>query len=131
MRAPVDRSRRLPGFSLLWFQQQAQAVLVGVGTAVTCAVRCNPAADMAELDAGILAATRFIGEHGVMAFASSGLRMAAEDLVCRRRGVGLADLIGRRRDRVSCYQTGADAAIEHRRAGGRSEQACARAVSVR
>ncbi|WP_082940144.1 mandelate racemase/muconate lactonizing enzyme family protein [Mycolicibacterium peregrinum] len=93
------------GFSLLWFQQQAQAALVGAGLSHLCA-EVTPGSNLAELDAGIRAATRFIGEHGVMAFASSGLRMAAEDLVCRRRGVGLAELIGRRRDRVQLYQTG-------------------------
>lgn len=93
------------GFSLLWFQQPGQAVLVGAALQYLCG-EMVPVAGMAALDAGILAATRFVGEHGVMAFASSGLRMAAEDLLCRRRGISLADLVGRRRDRVRCYQTG-------------------------
>lgn len=93
------------GFSLLWFQQPSQAVLVGAALQYLCG-EVVPVAGMAALDAGILAATRFVGEHGVMAFASSGLRMAAEDLLCRRRGISLADLVGRRRDRVRCYQTG-------------------------
>ncbi|KRD05970.1 hypothetical protein ASE48_17685 [Mycobacterium sp. Root265] len=93
------------GFSLLWFQQPGQAVLVGAGLQYLCR-EVVPAAGMVELDAGVLSATRFVGEHGVMAFASSGLRMAAEDLLCRRRGIGLADLVGRRRERVRCYQTG-------------------------
>lgn len=93
------------GFSLLWFQQPGQAILVGEGLQYLCS-EVAPVGGMAELDAGILAATRFVGEHGIMAFASSGLRMAAEDLLCRRRGIGLADLVGRRRDRVRCYQTG-------------------------
>ncbi len=93
------------GFSLLWFQQPEQAALVGAGLRYLCG-ELAPVTDLAELDAGIGSATRFIGNHGVMSFVSSGLRMAAEDLVCRRRGLSLADLVGRRRDRVRCYQTG-------------------------
>lgn len=94
------------GFSLLWFQQPSQVTLVGAGLRYLGGEMTTGIRDLAGLDRALDAATRFIGEHGVAAFAASGLRMAFEDLICRRRRVSLADLVGRRRDRVGVYRTG-------------------------
>ncbi|WP_164478362.1 mandelate racemase/muconate lactonizing enzyme family protein [Mycolicibacterium stellerae] len=95
------------GFSLLWFQQPTQALVVEEALRCLCSDMPNHALDDLDgIDRSIASAVAFLGAQGVNAFAASGLKMAVEDLVCRRRGKSLADLLGRRRNLVPTYQTG-------------------------
>jgi L-alanine-DL-glutamate epimerase-like enolase superfamily enzyme len=95
------------GFSLLWFQRPGQGQLVEAAMHALAPEVCgHTLSDLVGIDGVVAAATAFLGRSGVNAFAVSGLRMALEDLICRRRGLSMADVLGRRRSRVSAYQTG-------------------------
>ncbi|MEE6140169.1 mandelate racemase/muconate lactonizing enzyme family protein [Mycobacterium sp. 050128] len=95
------------GFSLLWFQRSVQALPVEAALRnIANEVSNHVLSDLAGIDRAIRGATTFLGTQGVNAFAASGLKMAVEDLVCRRRNASLADILGRTRDRVRAYRTG-------------------------
>lgn len=95
------------GFSLLWFQHPIQALVVEAGLRLLSSeMKGYVLNDLEGIDCATRSATAFLGREGALAFATSGLRMAVEDLICRRRGDSLANLLGRKHDRVRAYQTG-------------------------
>jgi L-alanine-DL-glutamate epimerase-like enolase superfamily enzyme len=95
------------GYSLLWAQQQQQARLVDASLRYLADVITQYSLSEApRLTREIRSATTFFGAQGVTAFGVSGLLMAIEDLICRRRDESLSDLLGRKRDHIRAYQTG-------------------------
>lgn len=95
------------GYSLLWAQQPQHAPLLEAGLRYLVDVVTQHALSEApRLAATLRAATTFFGPAGVTAFGVSGLQMAIEDLICRRREQSLGAILGRKRDRLRFYQTG-------------------------
>lgn len=95
------------GYSLLWTQHPHQAPLLEAALRyLSDSVTLRPLVGAPRITEDLRNAVGFFGSEGPTAFALSGLQMAIEDLICRRRGAGLSTLLGRRRDSVRCYQTG-------------------------
>ncbi|TDB88444.1 mandelate racemase/muconate lactonizing enzyme family protein [Actinomadura sp. KC216] len=95
------------GHSLLWVQRDRQAPLLEAGLRYLAdLVEQRSLKDAPGLLGSMRRATAFVGAGGVAAFGVSGLQMAIEDLLCRRRGASLSEVLGRRRDHVRVYQTG-------------------------
>jgi L-alanine-DL-glutamate epimerase-like enolase superfamily enzyme len=56
--------------------------------------------------AALESASGFIGRKGLSVFGTAPIKMALEDIVCRRLGVSLAELLGKVKSRIPAYKTG-------------------------
>jgi len=95
------------GYALLWAQQAQQLRLVEACLGYLAHdVTQYSLSEIPRLTKALSVATAFLGGQGALAFGVSGITMALEDLVCRRRDTSLSAAIGRRRERIRAYQTG-------------------------
>lgn len=95
------------GWSALWAQQARQLDLFEAGLRYLAPhVLGRRVDDLPSPVPAMRASLPFMGPDGVLAFALSAYEMAIEDLACRRCGIGIAQQVGRVRDRAPAYQTG-------------------------
>ncbi|ODU29951.1 MAG: hypothetical protein ABS80_01065 [Pseudonocardia sp. SCN 72-51] len=95
------------GYSLVWAQQERLLVLFEAGLQLLGPqLRGTTPHDGESVVTSLRGHLGFVGWSGAGAFATSGLEMAVQDLLCRRRGVSLARALGKRSDTVRAYQTG-------------------------
>lgn len=95
------------GIATLWCFGAAQAkVLVAMLEYLAPFVTRAGAAEIAGIAAELRREINFFGFKGVSVFGLSAYDLALHDLVCRRRGVAISALLGRRRDTVRAYWSG-------------------------
>jgi L-alanine-DL-glutamate epimerase-like enolase superfamily enzyme len=95
------------GFSGLWaFRQDLPDLFVSVTEYMARQVVGRSLERTGEVSDVLEAASGFIGRTGLAVFGISALRMAIEDIVCKRMDVSLAELLGKVRTHIPAYKTG-------------------------
>lgn len=94
------------GYGCLWCFGAAQARVLLAMIDYLAAFVIQPHRDIHAVRTEIRREINFFGFKGVSVFGLAAVDMALWDLVCRRKGVSLATLMGRRHDTLPIYWSG-------------------------
>ena len=97
----------ITGYGCLWCFGRRQAAVLASVLEYTAPFACGKAPrDLARVTADLRREINFFGFKGVSVFGLAAVDMALHDLLCRRLGLSLSTLVGRRRDEVPIYWSG-------------------------
>jgi L-alanine-DL-glutamate epimerase-like enolase superfamily enzyme len=96
-----------PGWSFVWGQVPRQLQLFEQVTRFLASDVCGHSLDeVPTIGTALAHSSHFLGLEGLCAYGISAYEMALEDLRCRRLGISLGALAGRKRTSMPTYQTG-------------------------